>query len=426
MKKILFILFGLFIVSSVLAQRDDGCPTCKYNNDNPYLVTDDTLSHSYTYELVFMDDFDTILTDTTDGNTWEFVKQVIPLLSPLVSCNDRTNAKVQDGFLQIIAKQEHKSVDYICANGNSYYETSGLFSYTTGSVRSSKKFSIGHKFEARIRVPNNPMTWPAFGIYDEDGEERNYNEIDVFELVDTLLSSNSHYKNHLDNSCSSYSYQCQNIIKQKEALNGFHDEFHVFSMIWYDKKIEWYIDDSLVAVTCKYAKKIDENTYQPIVSGDGFIKDSLYYQAKFFPMDSMKVIFNIDVSRKVIDTFDSILYDINDTMFVDYIKVYRLVPCNEDVTINNDGYCYSDLGTNNDTVITGDNVFIKCNEINLADGKHVEIKANSNVYFMPISCPKMVNFPPVIEYEKDFIITTGDGSEFLIDIEKCLETNNGD
>lgn len=413
MKKITFILFILFFVSDIFAQQ------CGLYVDTAFI--DNALyPHSYRCELVFIDNFDSIALDTSI-NGWDYRKSDISYNKPLIEGNCDGNVSVCNGWLRLVAERKDTVLHYNFINSSGgYNDTIGRFYYTVSSIYSKKKFPIEGKFEARIKIPEEVKLWPAFWLYGED--DISYNEIDVFEYDITNLTCDSHYKYKLNAGDTVNS--CMKLIKRGNEAMNFVKDTHIFSVLWTKQKIEWYIDSTLIRTLYRFADikdMTDIGTYQQIIYYNP--QDTISHEAKYFPQDSMNVCLNVALASPIKKNIEN-LYNIRDTMFVDYVKVYRLVPCYEDVTINNDGYCYSNLGRDNDTIIRGDNVFVRCNEINVADGNNVEIHASSDVYFMLISCPKMINIPPTVEYEKDLIITTGDGSEFIIDIEPCSDTVN--
>ena len=141
------------------------------------------------------------------------------------------NVSVADGLLTITAQDE----------------SFGGMDYTSGKIHTKTKqnFTYG-KIEARIKVPTDQGTWPAFWML-KDPFDLNQNsggwppEIDIMETVGH--SSNTAY-------CTAHYNTPENVISSGGSItlpNGdYGDDFHIYTIEWYPDNIEWFVDGALV------------------------------------------------------------------------------------------------------------------------------------------------------------------------------------
>jgi len=131
------------------------------------------------------------------------------------------NVKVENGFLKIIAKK----------NGTSYtsarLKTQGL-----------RKFTYG-KFEIRAKLPASKGTWPALWMLGSNFTQVGWpacGEMDIMEQKGTdknIVLSTLHYPDNFAGGGPSKSKPLVTSTKQ----------FHIYSIIWSAKKIEFFIDN---------------------------------------------------------------------------------------------------------------------------------------------------------------------------------------
>lgn len=112
--------------------------------------------------------------------------------------------------------------------------------FTAGMLSTEKSFRQRYGyFEARIRVPNVPGTWPAFWLL---GDPKTYDEIDVLELLCGRPT-----QQHLGHNWG--------VIKDGrkrsagETLNGpdLSADFHTYGVLWTAQSIVYYRDATEVA-----------------------------------------------------------------------------------------------------------------------------------------------------------------------------------
>jgi beta-glucanase (GH16 family) len=140
------------------------------------------------------------------------------------------NSVVGNGLLTITAKPE------IIANH--YYTSSRIWTH-------HKIFFKYGRIDIRAKLPYSKGLWPALWVMGENRDVVDWaqcGEIDIMELrghTPNIISSTIHYKNSVGNP--------QNFPAKKHELStgDYSDEFHVFSMIWDEYKIQFFVDDNL-------------------------------------------------------------------------------------------------------------------------------------------------------------------------------------
>ena len=140
------------------------------------------------------------------------------------------NSVVENGLLTITAKPE--SID------NHNYTSSRMWSQ-------HKAFFKYGRIDIRAKLPYSQGLWPALWMMGENKDVVGWpqcGEIDIMELRGNTpyrVTSTIHYKN------SSGNHQYPPSYKYDLDSGNFNDEFHVFSMIWDEDKIQFFVDDNL-------------------------------------------------------------------------------------------------------------------------------------------------------------------------------------
>jgi beta-glucanase (GH16 family) len=141
----------------------------------------------------------------------------------------KENTTVKDGYLLIEAKRE--------SAGNS--------AYTSSRLTTQNKFNLKYgRVDIRAVLPKGQGIWPALWMLGKNINTVSWpkcGEIDIMEMIgggdgkDNKVYSTSHW----DNAGSHAQYGLGTTL-----VSGiFKDEFHVFSMVWNEKKIITYLDD---------------------------------------------------------------------------------------------------------------------------------------------------------------------------------------
>ncbi|MGA9291566.1 MAG: family 16 glycosylhydrolase [Ignavibacteriaceae bacterium] len=139
------------------------------------------------------------------------------------------NAVVKDGYLTIIAKKESY-------NG---------FDYTSARIRTIHRGDWKYgKIEMRARMPKGKGIWPAFWMMPTDNVYGGWaasGEIDIMEYLghDTAtVYGTLHYGGAWPNNVHTGS-------STKITGSGFNNDFHTFTLIWEEGKMQWLVDGKL-------------------------------------------------------------------------------------------------------------------------------------------------------------------------------------
>lgn len=142
----------------------------------------------------------------------------------------KENTRVEKGCLIIEAKNENF--------GGQNYTSSRLI------TKGKQEFEYG-RVDIRAALPKGQGIWPALWMLGSNFQTSGWpacGEIDIMELIGGLGKDNTvHGTVHWDNTGNYANYGDHYTLS-----NGiFNDEFHVFSIIWNENTIKWYMDDIL-------------------------------------------------------------------------------------------------------------------------------------------------------------------------------------
>jgi beta-glucanase (GH16 family) len=114
--------------------------------------------------------------------------------------------------------------------------------YGTGVLKTIKSYKYGY-FTCRIAFPNVPGQWPAFWLYNGDGDE--YSEIDVVEAYSKNGSYNSHIKFQ-----PNIHYKDKGVWINTGAKNSplpkRANPFYKFSLLWEPDSIKIFYNGYLI------------------------------------------------------------------------------------------------------------------------------------------------------------------------------------
>lgn len=189
------------------------------------------------YKLVWADEFDGTALDTSkwscqigDRNGWG---------NNEMQYYRAENAVVNDGYLTIIAKKEK-------------FETR---EYTSARIRTINKGDWKYgKIEMRAKMPIGQGIWPAFWMMPSKSVYGGWpvsGEIDIMEYLGhepNIVHGTIHYGGSRPNNL--YSGKPDTL-----ESGDFHSDFHTFSVIWEEGKIQWFVDDSLYQTQTKWSSE---------------------------------------------------------------------------------------------------------------------------------------------------------------------------
>jgi beta-glucanase (GH16 family) len=171
------------------------------------------------------------------------------------------NTTVAGGVLTIEARQEPQGISDIYSGNNPYF-------YSSSKILTRDKFEFRYgKVEARIKTIDGQGYWPAFWMLPNGGCWPENGEIDIMEQWGHDGNSNATTGAAHTGVCgggSTYSVGSSNL-----NLGSYADDYHLYSVIWSENNIAWYVDDQLFhAVT---PSSYPSNINWPFNSSDWFI-----------------------------------------------------------------------------------------------------------------------------------------------------------
>lgn len=229
-----------------------------------------TLNLSADYQLMFEDNFDGSVLDSSKWNTsflWgpyldinnEEQYYVDSLGSDSASTNSaNTPFKIDNGVLSITAREANDPNSFpipqelplptapIWTEQPTYQQNSNYSpgGYTSGIITSYDSFKFVNGYaEMRARIPKGQGLWPAFWLLNGYyvGQQP---EIDILEV----LGQSPHQSYHTFHRLGEDGLQesTQGTTDNNKPGIGYADAFHTYGVRWQYGRIDWYIDGSVV------------------------------------------------------------------------------------------------------------------------------------------------------------------------------------
>jgi hypothetical protein len=174
------------------------------------------------YELIWNDEFNG---NSVNTDNWKFETGAGGWGNNELQYYTADNASVEDGMLTIQARHE---ANYTSAR----MITQGKFSFKYGRV------------DIRALLPEGQGIWPALWMLGSNFSSVGWptcGEIDIMEMIGGSGRENTvHGTLHWDvdgHASTGGSYELQN--------GTFADEYHVFSIVWNESTITWYVNNSM-------------------------------------------------------------------------------------------------------------------------------------------------------------------------------------
>lgn len=231
--------------------------------DDVQLLEKNSNSGEESYDIVWADDFND---PQLDLSTWEYELGSIRGIEQQHYVDSKDNvfmrATQEGGELVLRATDRPEELQY-----NNPRDASRRVIYNSGSVRTHGKqeFLYG-RIEMRAKLPKGQSVFPAFWTLGSDftldgdvNSEQGYGwarcgEIDIMELIGSgpggagnkTVYQTIHTQDGTDDGYKKFGGTSYTIPEE------FNDEYHIFGMDWSKGKIEWYVDDQIVA-TVNYA-----------------------------------------------------------------------------------------------------------------------------------------------------------------------------
>jgi beta-glucanase (GH16 family) len=181
------------------------------------------------YQLVWNDEFDG---NNISSDNWVFeIGTGCPNLcgwgNNELQYYRQENARVNDGVLTIEARRENYS-------GSQYTST-------RMKTQGKKSFMYG-RIDVRALLPKGQGIWPAIWMLGDNITTIGWpksGEIDIMEMIGgSGREKEVHGTLHWDNNGHAYTGG-----KYTRASGTFADEYHVFTIIWDEISIKWYVND---------------------------------------------------------------------------------------------------------------------------------------------------------------------------------------
>lgn len=173
------------------------------------------------WRLVFDDEFNGKSLDTSKWNTQDTLSDGYHNCCLDYGLQDFTPdmLSVEHGLLRITTQRQQV----------------GTYNYTSGAITTESKFSFLYgRINIRARLPKTKGLWPAFWLLPDGSQGIAPYEIDMMELLGkdpkTIYMTN-HWKKVKNE-------QIQQLYKGPD----FSKSYHIFSIVWDQKTITWYID----------------------------------------------------------------------------------------------------------------------------------------------------------------------------------------
>jgi len=201
---------------------------------------------SNNYKLVWADEFD--YTGKPDPIKWGYEIGFIRNNEKQYYTNSLKNIRVENGHLIIeghkekVANQKFGSQDYIGKSWLQYISKTDTAQYTSASLTTKEiaEWTYG-KIEVKAKLPKGIGQWPAIWMLGKNKVEVGWpkcGEIDIMEHVgyekDSIFGT-IHTK--------AYNHMIGTQRGKKVFISKPYDSFHVFSIEWTPKKIDFLLDD---------------------------------------------------------------------------------------------------------------------------------------------------------------------------------------
>lgn len=227
------------------------------------------------------------------------------------------NVEIGDGTMKLWAKREllaNQTFSVWIKDGMKPFTSD--FEFTSAEIESHQQFGYG-MYEIRCRIPKGKGLWPAFWMYGESNGINN--EIDVFEFWNqksTLSKFSTRKLSRVHNMTAHYKGKMTGENYKGPDYSG---DFHVFTVIWDECKLEWYVDGELKRRITRFKKSSGEKfTCQEELTKYNGTKENV------FPRDQqMTIIANLALQANDAKPFETDVFPV--AMEIDYIRYYTLV-----------------------------------------------------------------------------------------------------
>lgn len=231
--------------------------------DDIYLEENNSEAENNDYKIIWADDFNN---KELDESKWEYELGSIRGIEQQRYVNDKENVFIRDnesgGELVLQATDRPKDLQYINPRSKGTNDERKVI-YNSGSIRTHGKqeFLYG-RIEMKAKLPKGQGVFPAFWTLGSDftldgdiSKSQGYGwarcgEIDIMELIGSRENGSGNktvYQTiHTADTSDDNTYQKLGGTSYK-INDDFYDNYHIFGVDWSKGKIQWYVDDVIVA-----------------------------------------------------------------------------------------------------------------------------------------------------------------------------------
>ncbi|HYF49378.1 MAG TPA: glycoside hydrolase family 16 protein [Planctomycetota bacterium] len=197
------------------------------------------------WKLVFSDEFDK--DGAPDLKKWKYEVGFLRNGEAQYYTNDRReNVRVEGGNLVIEGrKEEFKNPNFKEGAKGDWNQTKPSAEYTSGSVHTHSSFTFTYgRVDVRAKIPTGRGTWPAIWTLGANIHQVGWpkcGEIDILENVG-YDPDGIHVNVHTE----AYNHVKKTGKGKRVEVKRPFDDFHLYSIEWTDKKIDFLLDDKVI------------------------------------------------------------------------------------------------------------------------------------------------------------------------------------
>ncbi len=199
------------------------------------------VTHPHRWQMVWNEEFDQ--DGFPDWEVWRSEEGLLRNREPqYYTIRRKENIAVRDGILTITARREKWPNRYYDPNSSDWRKNCPEAEFTSAHIDTYKSAAWQYgKIEARIKVVSGCGRWPAFWTMGVTGGWPEQGEIDIMEYFGKSNNRITQAVHKAGRNGRDLPVQNWNI----KTMDGSPMEgcFHLFSIIWDENKIEWFIDN---------------------------------------------------------------------------------------------------------------------------------------------------------------------------------------
>ena len=195
------------------------------------------------YKLVWFDEF--TIKGFPDTSKWRFETGFVR--NNETQWYQKENAICEDGFLIITGRREVKPNPNYLPGSDNWKTNRKNIEYTSSSVVMKKKHSFQYgKAEIRAKIDAQAGLWPAIWTLGASGEWPSNGEVDIMEYYDDKILANYAHANS-----KRHTAIWDGASVKLDSLGGkiWASEFHIWTLIWDENKMQIFVDDLLLNET---------------------------------------------------------------------------------------------------------------------------------------------------------------------------------